>query len=115
MSGAPRSAFCREPFSRQRPAGQISMTLPVDLQTQMVTITTRVCMACVRRMMGESVDRAIAELMTGTRPPGAGGHDDRRRDVRATTKELSPANKGATGGPGTEGLPVATAPQNRGL
>jgi hypothetical protein len=52
--------FCGERFSRQRPAGELVLTVPVEQET--MKLTTRVCMACLRRMMGQALDRAVEEL-----------------------------------------------------
>ena len=40
------------------------MTLPVE--EHLVRFRMPICMACVRRMMGESIDRAIAQLRAST-------------------------------------------------
>ena len=42
------------------------MTLPVEEQS--VTVGMRLCMVCVWRMMGESMDRAMRELEAGPPP-----------------------------------------------
>ena len=90
MSGSPSCRFCDEPFSRLRPAGEISMTLPVE--EQLVRFRMPICMACVRRMMGESIDRAIAELRSGRRITDADGLEE-----RTAGHEFPPANKGGRG------------------
>jgi hypothetical protein len=68
MTGAARCAFCGESFSRQRPAGEIRLTLPVEQST--VSVTVKICMACVRRMMGESVDRLLRGRTEDVPPMG---------------------------------------------
>jgi hypothetical protein len=65
MGAQSTCAFCSEPFCRDRPAGEIVITIPVEQETMMLRL--RICMACLLRMMGESLDRLLEAARVRTR------------------------------------------------